>query len=138
MSTSAPGPNPHHTIIRMLLRSIDAAEWTVVEALFHPQAEYEVSGHPVMKGREAIMNYYRHARDVRRGEHIVEAIVAEGKNAACWGRFTATRADNSAFSILFADTMQFEQAKIRKRRVYYCEPGRKPVESEMLKVKSGR
>lgn len=133
MSTPTPvagPPNPHHTIMRMLLRSIDAAEWTVVEALFHPQAEYEVSGLPPMKGRDTIMNYYRHVRDVRKGEHIVEAMVAEGNHAACWGRFTATRADNSAFSVLFADTMEFEQAKIRKRRVYYCEPGPRRVENK--------
>lgn len=133
MSAPTPGPtppNPHHTIMRMLLRSIDAAEWTVVEALFHPQAEYEVSGQPPLRGREAIMNYYRHGRAIRKGEHLIESMVAEGNNGVCSGRFNATRTDGTELSVLFADSMQFEQNKIRKRRVYYCEPGQKPVESK--------
>jgi ketosteroid isomerase-like protein len=122
MAAAAP-VNPVHTAMRMLLRAIDAQEWTVVEALFHPQAEYEVSGCPPFRGREAIMNYYRHVRAIRRGEHLVEAMAAEGGYGACWGRFNATRTDGSELSVLFADIMTFEERRIRRRRVYYCEPG---------------
>ena len=108
--------------MRMLLRAIDAADWMVVESLFHPQAEYEVSGQRPMRGREAIMNYYRNVRAMGKGEHLIESMVAEGDNAVCWGRFNGTRRDRTEISILFSDVMQFEQNKIRKRRVYYCEP----------------
>lgn len=106
----------------MLLRAIDAADWMVVEALHHPQAEYEVSGQPPFRGREAIMNYYRHARLIRKGEHLVESMTTAGTHGVCWGRFNATRHDGTEISVLFADILQFEQNKIRKRRVYYCEP----------------
>jgi len=115
-------PNPIHTIMRMLLRAIDAAEWLVVESLIHPQAEYEVSGHAPMRGRDAIMTYYKNVRPIRKGEHLVESMAAEGANGVCWGRFNATRKDGTEISVPFADVMQFEQNKIRKRRVYYCEP----------------
>lgn len=124
MSTVAAPPNPLHTAMRMLLRSIDAAEWTVVEALFHPQAEYEVSGHLPLRGREAIMNYYRNVRPIRKGEHLVEGMAVEGTHGTCWGRFNATQKDGVEISVLFADIMTFEERKIRKRRVYYCMPSR--------------
>ena len=115
-------PNPTHTAMRMLLRAIDAGDWMVVEALFHPQAEYEVSGQRPMRGREAIINYYKNVRPIRKGEHLIESMTMDGNNGICWGRFNATRQDGTEISVLFADIMQFEQNKIRKRRVYYCEP----------------
>lgn len=121
MSTPAP-PNPAHTAIRMLLRSIDVADWSVVEALFHREAEYEVSGHLPFRGRDAVMNYYRHGRPIRKGEHVIEAMAVEGNHGACWGRFNATQLDGTEISVLFADVMTFEDRKIRKRRVYYCQP----------------
>lgn len=122
MATPATPANPAHTVMRMLLRAIDAADWMVVEALFHPQAEYEVGGHLPLRGRDAIMNYYRNLRQVRKGEHLLEGMIAEGGNGSCWGRFNATQTDGVEISVLFADVMTFEDRKIRKRRVYYCAP----------------
>ena len=119
---STPVTSPVHTIMRMLLRAIDGADWIVVESLFHPQAEYAVSGHRPMRGRDAIMTYYKNVRAIRKGEHLIESMAAEGNSGVCWGRFNATRQDGKEISVLFADVMQFEQNKIRKRRVYYCEP----------------
>ena len=72
-----PTPNPAHTVMRMLLRAIDAADWMVVESLFHPQAEYEVSGQRPMRGRESIMNYYRNVRAIRKGEHLIESMAGQ-------------------------------------------------------------
>jgi ketosteroid isomerase-like protein len=115
-------PNPAHTVMRMLLRAIDAADWMVVESLFHLQAEYEVSGQRPIRGRDAVMNYYKNVRLIRKGEHFIESMASDGNNGVCWGRFNATRPDGTEISVLFADVMQFEQSKIRKRRVYYCEP----------------
>lgn len=108
--------------MRLLLRAIDAADWLVVESLFHPQAEYEVSGHRPMRGRDAIMTYYKNVRPIRKGEHLIESMAVEGNNGVCWGRFNATRQDGTELSVLFADIMTFEDRKIRKRRVYFCDP----------------
>jgi ketosteroid isomerase-like protein len=115
-------PDPLQTPIRMLLRSIDSADWGVVEALLHPQTEYEVSGFLPFRGRDAVMTYYRTLRPIRKGEHIIESVVSDGTRAVVCGRFNGTRTDGLDFSILFADAMTFEEKKIRKRRVYYCEP----------------
>ena len=122
MSNSIPAPNPIHTAMRMLLRAIDAADWMVVESLFHPQAEYEVSGQRPIRGRDAIMNYYKNVRPIRKGEHLIESMAADGNHGICWGRFNATQKDGPEISVLFADIMTFEERKIRKRRVYFCAP----------------
>ena len=114
--------DPTRTAMRMLLRSIDAADWQVVEALLHLQVEYEVSGNVPMRGRDAVMNYYRNVRPVRSGEHLLESMAVEGSTGICWGRFNATLKDGQETTLLFADVMTFEDRKVRKRRVYFCEP----------------
>lgn len=114
--------DPSQTVMRMLLRSIDAAEWQVVESLFHPQVEYEISGFLPLRGRDNVMNYYQHVRPVRRGEHIIESMVVDGDRGIVWGRFNATMNDGREQSVLFADIMNFVDRKIRKRRVYLCDP----------------
>lgn len=126
MVTPAVPANPAYTAMRMLLRAIDAADWHVVEALFHPQVEYEVGGHLPLRGREAVMSYYRNVRQIRKGEHLLEGMIAEGSHGTCWGRFNATRTDGAEISVLFADVMTFEDRKIRRRRVYYCAPPASP------------
>lgn len=120
MSTAP--PDPLQTAIKMLLRTIDSQDWGVVEALLHAQTEYEVSGFLPFRGRDAVMNYYKVLRPIRKGEHLIESSIIDGNRAVVWGRFAGTRKDGLDFSLLFADVMTFEDKKIRKRRVYYCEP----------------
>jgi ketosteroid isomerase-like protein len=115
-------PDPVKTAMRLFLRAIDEEDWGVVEALLHPAVEYDVSGFVPFRGRDAVMNYYRNVRPVAIGEHIIESILADGDSGACWGRFTGKRRDGAEISVWFADIMQFENRKIRRRRVYYCEP----------------
>jgi ketosteroid isomerase-like protein len=114
--------DPLRTVMRLLLRSIDSKDWGVVEALLHPATEYDVSGFVPFRGRDAVMNYYRNVRPVAQGEHIIESMMVDGDSGVCWGRFSGKLRDGEEISVWFADVMQFENRKIRKRRVYYCEP----------------
>jgi len=108
--------------IKMLFRAIDECDWGVLEALLHPASEYEESGFLPFRGRDAVMNFYRHVRPFQRGEHIIEAVTQDGDRVVCWGRFTGKHRDGAEVSVLFADIIQFENRKIRRRRVYHCEP----------------
>jgi len=108
--------------IKMLFRAIDETDWGVLEALMHPASEYEESGFLPFRGRDAVMNFYRNVRPFGRGEHIIESIAQDGDRVVCWGRFNGKRHDGIQVSVLFADIIQFENRKIRKRRVYHCEP----------------
>lgn len=110
------------TAMRLFLRAIDGQDWSVLEALLHPAAEYEVSGYMPFRGRDNVLNYYRNIRLIARGEHIIESIVVEGDRGICWGRFVGRQRDGADITMLFADIMQFENRKVRKRRVYLCEP----------------
>lgn len=114
-------PDPLHTAVKLFYRSLDAADWSVVEALLHPAAELEESGYLPFRGREAIMNFFRNVRPFDRGEHLLESMIADGDRVICWGRFTAKRRDGIEVSRLFAETLQLENRKIRRRRVYHCE-----------------
>lgn len=119
---SSPAADLLRTAIKMLLRAVDEQDWGVLEALLHPQTEYEVSGFLPFRGRDSVMNYYRTVRPIRKGEHLVERIVVDGDYAVTWGRFNGVTNDGAEISILFADALTFENRKVRKRRVYYCEP----------------
>jgi ketosteroid isomerase-like protein len=113
--------DPLRTIMRMLLRSIDNNEWSVVEALLHPATEYEVSGYVPFKGRDTVLNYYKNVRPVSSGTHYIHSLLVEGDTGVCTGRFQAKTRDGKEMDVLFADVMTFENKKIRQRRVYYCE-----------------
>jgi ketosteroid isomerase-like protein len=115
-------PDPLKMACKMLFRAIDEADWGVLEALLHPAAEHEESGFLPFRGRDAVMNFYRNVRPFARGEHIIEFIAQDGDRAVCWGRFLGKRRDGIEVSVLFADIIQFENRKVRKRRIYHCEP----------------
>jgi ketosteroid isomerase-like protein len=115
-------PDPGKTAVRMLFRAIDEADLGVLEALLHPLSEYEESGYLPFRGRESVMNFYRNVRSFARSEHIIESVSQDGDRLICCGRFLGKRRDGTEVSILFADIIQFENRKIRKRRVYHCEP----------------
>ena len=114
--------DPFRIPIKLLLNAIDRQEWMVMEALLHPQTEFEVSHFIPFRGRDSVLNYFRNLRSMRKSDHLIEGVAIEGNHGICWGRFNAASQDGTEISVLFADVMQFEQNKIRKRRVYYCEP----------------
>lgn len=115
------GADPLRIPIKMLFNAIDSQEWKVLEALLHPQTEFLVSGFIPFRGRDAVINFYRTLRSVRKGEHLIESIVVDGDQAICWGRFNGTKNDGSEVSLLFADIITYEDKKIKRRSEYYCE-----------------
>jgi ketosteroid isomerase-like protein len=123
VSTPAPiTPEQRRTAVRMFLRAIDQQEWGVIEALMHPKVDYEVTGFIPFRGRDAVMNYYRNLRAVVKSEHLIESMLVDGESTVTWGRFNGKYKDGTDISVLFADVMVFDDRKITKRRVYYCEP----------------
>jgi ketosteroid isomerase-like protein len=114
-------PESLETTIVRFLRAVDDQDWGAVEAMLHPDAEFEMPALPPFRGRDRVMSYYRGARPVVSSEHVLESIVVDGERAACWGRVTGRRKDGSELSILFAEVMQFEDGRIRRLRAYICE-----------------
>jgi ketosteroid isomerase-like protein len=114
--------DPLKLATRMLFRAIDEADWPLLESLMHPASEYEESGFLPFRGRESVMNFYRNVRQFARSEHIIESVNQDGDRVICCGRFLGKRQDGVEVNLLFADVIQFENKKIRKRRAYRCEP----------------
>lgn len=115
-------PDPVRLAIKMLYNAIDHEEWMVLEALLHPQTEFQVNNFVPFRGRDAVMNFYRNLRGMKKGEHLIEALAVDGSNGVCWGRFTGTKNDGLEISVLFAEVLTFEDKKIKRRREYHCVP----------------
>ena len=115
-------PDPLKLVTRMLYRAIDESDWSVLESLMHPACEHEESGFLPFRGRDAVVNFYRNVRPIARGEHIIEFVAQDGDRMFCCGRFVGKRRDGIEVSLLFADVIQFENRKIRRHRIYHCDP----------------
>ena len=114
--------DPFRIPIKLLLNAIDRQEWMVMEALLHPQTEFQVSNFIPFRGRDSVLNYFRNLRSMRKSEHLIEGVAIEGNHGICWGRFMGTKPDNSETTFLFTIVLTFEDKKIRRWREYHCLP----------------
>ncbi|NKB38464.1 MAG: hypothetical protein GKR93_15090 [Gammaproteobacteria bacterium] len=108
-------------IVEALLTAIDNQDWDSLAKLFSDDAVYEVTGFPLYKGRKAIMTYYEKIRPIQSGVHTIESIYTNDNAAVCCGNFTGLKNNGERIDLRFADELEFENFKIRNRRVYFCQ-----------------
>ncbi len=106
-----------------LLTAIDNQDWDSLAKLFSEDALYEVTGFPVYTGRKAIMDYYENIRPIQTGAHSIGSIYTNENAAVCCGNFTGMKKNGERVDLGFADELEFENFKIKNRRVYFCQSG---------------
>lgn len=109
-------------VINSLLRAIDDEDWDSLGKLLHHETVYEVSGFPRFEGSLAVMDYYENIRPIKSGSHSIDRLIKEGDWACCTGRFAGVKKDGEKVELLFSDALEFEDFKIKQRRVYFCIP----------------
>ena len=108
-------------VVEALLTAIDNQDWDSLAKLFSDDAVYEVTGFPLYEGRKAIMNYYENIRPIQSGTHTIESIYQNDKAAVCCGNFKGIKTNGEGIELRFADELEFENFKIKNRRVYFCQ-----------------
>lgn len=109
-------------LITELFSAVDTCDWRKLATLFHPEVVYERPGYEQFKGVDRLLHFYRCERVLANGSHLIDRVVIDGSNGACWGRFVGTKKDGSAVDELFVDVYTFEGERIIRRRSYFFRP----------------
>jgi len=110
------------TMIHEMFRAIDAREYDRLPEFFAAGAVYERPGYEPFEGLERLDRFYRHERVIASGEHRLEAVLVDGENAACRGRFVGVHRDGSPIDESFADFYRLADGRITHRRSFFFRP----------------
>ncbi|MGY4304175.1 ketosteroid isomerase-like protein [Bradyrhizobium sp. USDA 4369] len=108
--------------VRHLFACIDGRDWPGLSRLLDDGAIYERPGYEPFVGRPAIMQFYRHERIVASGEHLLEQVLSNGKQIACWGSFTGLDRNGRPLKARFADIYHVSEGRIGLRRTFFDRP----------------
>ena len=119
------GPLGHReaeAYVRRLFACIDAHDWAGLSCLLDDRAVYERPGYAPFVGKLAIMQFYRHERIVASGEHLLEQVLSNGEQIACWGSFTGRDKNGRPLKARFADVYRLSSGRIGLRRTFFDSP----------------
>jgi len=108
--------------VRELFKSIDDQDWSSLSGFLHDEAVYERPGYAPFVGKAAILHFYLSARIVASGCHVVERVLGDGKDIACWGSFTGMGRDGRSLKAGFADVYRLRDGRIDMRRTFFDSP----------------
>jgi ketosteroid isomerase-like protein len=103
--------------VRTYYERIDADDYEGVFDLFAEDVTYHRPGRPPIEGLDALRSFYREERPLSGGEHVVEAVVVDGDQAAARGRFVGEQ-DGEAVAFGWADFHVFADGRIVERHTY--------------------
>jgi len=109
-------------MMEALLTAIDEEDWSSLEKLLGDESIYEVSGFPRFEGKRAVMDYYETIRPIKSGKHFITSILTDGDKGICSGKFSGVKNNGEKVDLFFIDEINFENFKIKQRRVYFCQP----------------
>lgn len=111
-----------HTLVHEMFRVIDGRDWDRLPEFFAAEAVYERPGYEPFAGLERLDRFYRHERVIASGRHLLEAVVMDGDNAACWGRFVGVHKDGSPIDESFADFYRLAENRVVHRKSFFFRP----------------
>ena len=111
------------SLIRQMFARIDSGDWPALSGLFAADVTYHRPGYPPFAGREAVLHFYEHVRMIASGTHRLESVIADGAEAACWGRFHGVSRDGTSIDIEFAEGYRFRDGKLAERKSFFFLPG---------------
>ena len=109
-------------IVTTMFRYIDGRNWDELQHMFTLDIVYERPGYPPFEGLERLLKFYREERVIASGQHLLESVVVNQHEGACWGRFVGVHKNNSPIDERFADVYTFKDGKIQTRRSYFFRP----------------
>ena len=110
------------SFVNRLFGCIDNRDWQALSDLLHDEAVYERPGYAPFVGKPAIMDFYLTKRIISRGRHVVEKVLSDGANIACWCSFSGLGKDGSNLGTRFADVYHIRDSRIDLRRTFFDSP----------------
>jgi ketosteroid isomerase-like protein len=115
-------PEDSEGFVKRLFGCIDARDWPELSEFLHDEAIYERPGYEPFVGKPAIMDFYLTKRIISFGQHVVENVLSDGANVACWGSFSGIAKSGKNLSIRFADVYRIREGRIDLRRTFFDSP----------------
>lgn len=109
-------------LIPRLFETVDSRRWEGLKQFFCDEIVYERPGYAPLVGRERVEKFYSEERVIASGRHFLEAVVVNGSEGACWGRFIGQHKNGSPLDERFADCYTFHEGKIKTRKSYFFRP----------------
>jgi ketosteroid isomerase-like protein len=110
------------SFVNRLFGCIDNRDWQALSDFLHDEAIYERPGYEPFVGKPAIMDFYLTKRIISCGKHVVEKVLSDGANIACWGSFSGLGKDGSNLGARFADVYHIRDGRIDLRRTFFDSP----------------
>ena len=110
------------SFVNRLFGCIDNRDWQGLSDVLHDEAIYERPGYAPFVGKPAIMDFYLTKRIISCGTHVVEKVLSDGANIACWGSFSGFGKDGSNLGARFADVYRIRDSRIDLRRTFFDSP----------------
>jgi ketosteroid isomerase-like protein len=110
------------SFVNRLFGCIDNRDWQGLSDILHDEAVYERPGYAPFVGKPAIMDFYLTKRIISRGRHVVEKVLSDGANIACWGSFSGFGKDGANLGARFADVYRIRDGRIDLRRTFFDSP----------------
>ncbi|MFT7835804.1 nuclear transport factor 2 family protein [Saccharothrix sp. BKS2] len=105
--------------VRRYYERVDAGEVDGLLALFAPDVVYDRPGYPVMRGRDALAEFYGGQRVISSGTHTLEQVTAEESVVAVHGEFAGVLKDGSEAKLRFADFFTLAADGLISRRITF-------------------
>ncbi|MEO8448796.1 MAG: nuclear transport factor 2 family protein [Gemmatimonadota bacterium] len=109
-------------LVRGMFKAIDENQFDHLEQFFHKDIIYERPGYEPLIGLPAVMHFYREVRVLASGRHGFDAIVIDGEQGACWGRWVGIKKDGTLVDLEFADCYTFAKGKLKHRKSFFFTP----------------
>jgi hypothetical protein len=72
--------------------------------------------------KPAILDFYLTKRIISLGQHLVEKVLSDGANIACWGSFSGVSKNGHDLNMRFADVYRIREGRIDLRRTFFDSP----------------
>lgn len=112
----------HGLTVRQLFSLVDRQAWLELGDLFTDDALYLRPGYEPIRGRPALVHFYRDVRQIRSGRHVIHELVGAGDVAACWGDFAGISRNGEPLAVSFAEWYRFAGGQIAARRTFFDRP----------------
>jgi ketosteroid isomerase-like protein len=122
MDSQALCGNESEIFVRRLFDCIDGGDWPGLSELLDEEAVYERPGYAPFIGKRAVMTFYLETRIVSSGKHVIEKVLSDGANIACWGSFSGVDKKGRGIAAGFADVYCISAGRIRSRRTFFDSP----------------
>jgi ketosteroid isomerase-like protein len=115
-------PEDPEGLVKGLFGCIDGRDWEGLSHFLHDDAVYERPGYEPFVGKPAILDFYLTKRIISLGQHLVEKVLSDGANIACWGSFSGVSKNGHDLNMRFADVYRIREGRIDLRRTFFDSP----------------